>query len=89
MSENKDTKTTDISNAQTLNEIADFWDSNSLADHWDKTEEAEFEVRAERRRRITLSPEIFEKIEVQARIQGVLPETLINVWLTERLQKAK
>ena len=89
MSENKDTKTTDISNAQTLKEIGEFWDSNSLADHWDKTEEANFEVRAERRRRITLSPDVFEKIEVQARIQGILPETLINVWLTERLQKAK
>ena len=50
MSENKDTKTTEISNAQTLKEISDFWDSNSLADHWDKTEEADFEVRAERRR---------------------------------------
>ncbi|MGI8670268.1 MAG: hypothetical protein ACR2J3_10560 [Aridibacter sp.] len=40
---------TDISNAQTLKEIADFWDSNSLADHWDKTEEAEFEICAKKR----------------------------------------
>ncbi len=89
MSENKEVKKTDISNAQTLKEIADFWDSNSLADYWEKTEEAEFEVRAKRRRRITISPDVFEKIELQARIQGVLPETLVNVWLTERLQKAK
>ncbi len=89
MSENKKVKKTDISNAQTLKEIGDFWDSNSLADHWETTEEAEFEVRAKRRRRITISPEVFEKIELQARIQGVLPETLVNVWLTEKLQKAK
>ncbi len=89
MSEIKETRKTEISNAQTLKEIGDFWDSNSLADHWDKTEEAEFEVRAERRRRITISPDVYEKLETQARIQGVLPETLVNVWLTERLQKAK
>lgn len=89
MGENKDTKKTEISNAQTLREIADFWDSNSLANHWGKTEETEFEVRAERRRRIILSPDVFEKIETQARIQGILPETLVNVWLTERLQKSK
>ncbi len=89
MSENKEVKKSNISNAQTLKEIADFWDSNSLAEHWDKTDEAKFEVRAKRRRRITISPDVFEKIELQARIQGVLPETLVNVWLTERLQKAK
>lgn len=89
MGENKETNKTEISNAQTSKEIGDFWDSNSLADHWDKTEEAEFEVRAERRRRITISPDVFEKIEIQAHIQGVLPETLVNVWLTERLQKAR
>jgi hypothetical protein len=89
MSENKEVKKTDISNARTLEELADFWDSNSLADHWDDTEEVEFEVRAKRRRRITLSPDVFEKIEFQARLQGVLPETLVNVWLTEKLQKAK
>ncbi len=60
-----------------------------MADLWKDTEEAEFEVRVKRRRRITLSPELFKKIESQARIQGVLHETLVNVWLTERLQKAK
>ena len=89
MSENKKEAKTDISDARTLKEIGDFWDSNSLADHWNSTEEAEFEVRAKRRRRITISPEVFEKIELQARIQGILPETLVNIWLTERLQKTK
>ncbi|MGC2236412.1 MAG: CopG family antitoxin [Pyrinomonadaceae bacterium] len=89
MSENKDTQPTSISKAQTIEEIAEFWDNNSLADYWDATEEAEFEVRAKRRRRVTLSPEIYEKLETQAHIQGVLPETLVNVWLAERLEKVK
>lgn len=88
MSENKETRVTDISNASTLEEIAEFWDTHSLADYWDQTQEVEFEVRAKRRRRITLDPEIYEHIEQQAHIRGLSPETLVNLWLAERLQKA-
>ena len=71
-----------------MEEIAEYWDSHSLADHWDETEEVPVEVRAERRRRITLAPEVYAKIEAQARRLGVLPETLVNLWLAERLQTA-
>ncbi len=86
MSENK---TTNISKAQTIEEIASYWDTHSLADYWEETEEIEFEVRAKRRRRITLSPEIYEKIQAQARVQGVMPETLVNIWLAKHLQSVK
>ena len=89
MKESKDAQVTSISKAQTLEEIADFWDTHSLADYWDQTHEVEFEVRAKRRRRVTLTPEVYEKVEAQARVQGVLPETLVNLWLAERLQEVK
>lgn len=89
MKESEDTQVTSISKAQTLEEIANFWDTHSLADYWDQTHEVEFEVRAKRRRRVTLTPEVYEQIETQARTQGVLPETLVNLWLAERLQEAK
>ena len=71
-----------------MEEVAEYWDSHSLADHWDETEEVAIEVRAERRRRVTLAPEVYSQIESQARLQGVLPETLVNLWLAERLQTA-
>lgn len=87
MSGNKDNPTTTISKARTLDEIAEFWDTHSLADYWDQTHEVEFEVRAMPRRRITLAPELFEKLERQARIRGLNPETLLNLWLAERLQE--
>ena len=89
MSENKNTPATKISKAQSIEEIADFWDENSLADYWDATEETEFEVRAKRRHRVTLAPEVYEKLEAQAHIEGILPETLINLWIAERLEKVK
>lgn len=88
MNENKDKKLTDISKAGTVEEIGEFWDSHSLDDYWDQTKEVEFEVRAKHRRRITLDPEIYAQVEVQARTRGISPETLINLWVVERLQKA-
>ena len=78
-----------ISQARTLEEMADFWDTHSLADYWDQTHEVEFEVRAKRRRWVVVDPEVFAQIETQAHTRGVLPETLINLWLVERLQAAK
>lgn len=89
MSKSDDTQLTSISKARTLEEIADYWDTRSLADHWDDTREVEFEVRAERRRRITLDPDVYAKIEAQARVRGVLPETLVNLWMAERLAVEK
>ena len=71
-----------------MDEVAEYWDSHSLADHWDETTEVDIEVRAERRRRVTLAPEVYSQIESQARRQGLRPETLVNLWLAERLQKA-
>ena len=86
MNEN-DQNLTSISKAKSIEEIAEFWDTHSLADYWDQTYEVEFEVRARRRRRVTLDPEVYEKIETHARNRGVLPETLVNLWLSERLHK--
>ncbi|HSK73677.1 MAG TPA: CopG family antitoxin [Pyrinomonadaceae bacterium] len=89
MSENKDKQITGISQAQTLEEIGEFWDTHSLDDYWDKTREAEFEVRAKQRKRITLEPQIYKELEAEARIRGVVPETLVNLWLAEKLQASK
>jgi len=81
-----DERLSSISKARTIEEVAEFWDTHSLADYWDQTHEVEFEVRAQRRRRVTLDPEVFLKVEAQARKRGLLPETLVNLWLVERLQ---
>jgi len=82
-------KLTSISRARTLDEIAEFWDTHSLADYWDQTREVEFEVRAFRRRRVALDPEIYEQIQAEARMRGLQPETLINLWLLERLREVR
>jgi hypothetical protein len=35
---------------------------------------------------VTLDPDVWEKVVSQARIRGVSPETLVNLWLMERVQ---
>ncbi|MDT5123701.1 MAG: hypothetical protein QOC96_3183 [Acidobacteriota bacterium] len=89
MSENKKKDTTSISQAQTLEEIGEFWDTHSLDDYWDETHEVEFEVRAKQRKRITVEPHIYKQLEAEARLRGVVPETLVNLWLAEKLQASK
>ena len=81
------TQATSISQAHSVEEIADFWETHSLHDYWDQTHEVEFEVRAKRRHRITLDPDVYSQVEDQARARGILPETLVNLWLAERLQQ--
>lgn len=61
MKETDSTKETPISKAQILDEVADYWDKHSLADHWEQTREAQFEVRAKRRRRIVVDPAFTRK----------------------------
>ena len=86
LKKSNNSKQASISKARSLEEIAEFWDAHSLADYWDQTHEVEFEVRATRRRRVTIDPEIYSQVELHARTRGILPETLVNLWLIERLK---
>lgn len=85
MNVNKDQELSSISKASSYEEIGEYWDTQSLDDHWDETHEVEFDVRAKPRRRITVDPELFEQLEAEARVRGVVPETLANIWLAEKL----
>ncbi len=85
MDENNGTQQSSISKASTLEEIAEFWDNHSLDDYWDQTHEVQFEVRAIRKRRVALDTQVYDRLEAQAQVYGLLPDKLVNLWLTERL----
>lgn len=87
MNDHRIRKATRISKALNLDEISDFWDNHSLADYWDETREVIFEVRVQRRRRITIDPDIYSQLETKAHLKGLSPETLVNLWLKERLEE--
>jgi hypothetical protein len=71
---------------QSVEEAAEFWDSHDLTDYWDVTSEAHFDVDIQRRMFLTaLEPELAKKLTACARERGISTETLINMWLTEKL----
>jgi len=89
MNESNECPKSSISKSGTPEEIAEFWDNHSLADHWEQTQEVEFEVRGQRPRRVAVDPDLYARLAEQARTRGVTLETLINQWLSERLEPNK
>jgi len=78
-------KHSSISKTGSFEELGEFWDSHSLDDHWDQTKEATFELRATRRRRVTIAPDLYDRVEALAHRRGVSPEPLLNLWLAEHV----
>jgi hypothetical protein len=71
---------------ESMEAAANFWDNHSFADYEDQFQEVDIEVRARRRRRVTLDPDVWDRLMDCARVRGVSPETLVNLWLLERMQ---
>ena len=66
---------------------AEFWDTHDLADYWDESSPVSAEVNLERRViLVPLEGHIARQLADIARQQGISTETLVNVWLSERLQ---
>lgn len=86
MAENETEGLTSISHARTIEEIGEFWDSHDLTDFEDQTHAVEIEVRLPHRRRVALAPALAGRLEQRARRDGVSVETLVNLWVAERLQ---
>lgn len=79
---------TSISKARSYREIADFWDSHDLSDFWDQTKPAKFEVNI--RSEVTyyaLEKSVSDRIRSVARKRGVSADTLLNLWMQEKLQE--
>jgi hypothetical protein len=70
----------------TIDEAAEFWDRQDLSDYWDQTQDVEIEVRAPRRQWVPLAAELAGQLTEQARQEGVSIETLVNLWVAERLR---
>jgi len=70
-------------------EAAEFWDTHSLADYWDLTEEADLTTNLQQRHYlVALAPQLAEKLAAEAHKQGLSTETLVNLWLSEKLQSS-
>jgi hypothetical protein len=86
MSESK----TSISKASSYAEIGEYWDTHDLNDHWEQTKPAEFEIDLKGSSiYFPLHRDLVEQLRQAAAIQGVSPETLLNLWVQERVAESR
>ncbi len=79
-----------LSQATSYKEIGEFWDTHDLSDFWDKTKEAQFDVDIESEViYYAVDRTLSEKIQSLAQKRGVTADTLINLWVQEKLQEQK
>ncbi len=77
-----------VSKAKSYSEIGDFWDAHDLSDFWDQTKKVDFEV--DIKSEITyysLDQKLSEQVQSIAQRRGVSADTLINLWVQEKLQE--
>lgn len=74
-------KTTSISKADTDEGIGEFWDGHDFTDFDSGAPDVEFAVSLA----VPVEVELFSAIEKEARRHGVNVETLINLWLQQKL----
>jgi hypothetical protein len=77
-----------ISKAKSYQEIGEFWNTHDLSKYWNKTREVHFEVDIKSEViYYALDKKLSERIQVVAKKRGVSTDTLINLWVQEKLQE--
>jgi hypothetical protein len=77
-----------ISKVRSYREIGEFWDTHDLAEHWEQTQPVEFEIDLESE--VTYYPldiTLATRVRSIAKQRGVSTETLLNLWVQEKLQR--
>ena len=73
-----------ISQAKTLEKIGEFWDTHDFTEYDDPTKpDVEFKVTSA----VPVDTELLAVLEKQAHRRGVRVETLVNLWLQEKLSE--
>ncbi|MGH8247147.1 MAG: CopG family antitoxin [Gammaproteobacteria bacterium] len=70
-----------ISQADTDEKIGDFWDTHDFAEFDTDAPDVEFEIACA----VPIEAELYDAIEQQAHKHGVKVETLVNLWLQQKL----
>ena len=70
--------------------MGEYWAQKDLDDTWDQTELAEFSVSLQSEANYyPIDSALSDKIRDLAKRQGVSPQTLLNLWVQEKLQQEK
>ena len=88
MTDTEQTKPSRIPKFANRQEEAELWDTHDLSDYWDKTKPVDFDIDISSE--VTYYPveaDLSERIASIAKRKGVSAETLLNLWLEERVRK--
>lgn len=78
---------TSLSNASSYQEIGEFWDKHDATEFGEQTE-VEFEVSIQTQRRYyPIERQLALKIRQAAEERGVSEETLLNIWVQEKIDQ--
>ncbi len=87
MGKNKLTRDPMPDSSASIDEIVEFWDTHSTADYDDEMQDVTFDIDLrEEAFVVALVPELAEVIGRAAKARGVTTETLVNLWLAERVK---
>ncbi len=81
-------KNKNIPKTDSIQQLADFWDTHDLTDFEDELEEVDepvFELSAQLL--IALAPGELETLNTLAQSRGMSPENLIREWVVERIDQ--
>lgn len=80
-----------ISQGKSYQEIGEYWDDQDLGEVWEQTQSAEFVVSGQAKTTYyPIENTLSQKLHALAQQRGVSAETLVNLWLQEKLaQEAK
>ena len=77
-----------VSKSRSYAEIGEFWEVHDLSDFWGKTKKVKFDVDIQSE--VTYYPierDLSEKIQFLARKRGVSSDTLVNLWLEQKIKE--
>jgi hypothetical protein len=79
-----------ISKARSYAEIGEFWDEHDLSDFWKKTRRVKFDVVLEPEATYyPIAKDLADKIQSEARKQGVSSDALVNLWLQQKIKEKR
>ena len=80
-------KKSSLSKASNYDEIGEFWDSHDTMDFQDQTKEVEFEIDLiSDINYFSIAKSLSDQLRLRAQKEGVSPNTLLNLWLQEKLR---
>jgi hypothetical protein len=78
-------KNSSLSKANSLEKMGEFWDTHDFTEFDSHAPDVKFDVACA----VPVEIDLFEQIEKQAHQRGVSVETLVNLWLQEKVAENK